>query len=74
MDEFVQVALNLVFDDSDEEEIGEILRRPRFIRERIPHFDDLDDKDFVTRFRLSKGAVLEVLTLIEHKLEFLSDK
>ncbi|KAE8739090.1 hypothetical protein FOCC_FOCC015413 [Frankliniella occidentalis] len=45
-------------------------RRPRLIKERIPHFDDLDDVDFVRRFRLSKQSVLHVLDQIENSLEY----
>ncbi|XP_045763464.1 putative nuclease HARBI1 [Maniola jurtina] len=62
-------ALALAFDDSDTDE-EYIVRRPRWIREREQHFDTLDDKDFVTRFRLTKPTVLSVLESIEDKLEF----
>lgn len=62
-------ALALAFDERyDEDEF--IARRPRWIREREEHFDTLDDKDFVTRFRLTKPTVLSVLESIEDKLEF----
>ncbi|XP_039293495.1 putative nuclease HARBI1 [Nilaparvata lugens] len=57
--------------DSDEENV---IRRPRWIKERANEFDDLDNIDFITKYRLSKRTVLCVLELIEHKLEFPSDK
>lgn len=61
----------LVFEDSDEEVIT---RRPRWIKERINHFDDLDETDFKIRFRLSKQTVLNILRDIEDRLEFAMDK
>ncbi|KAE8745431.1 hypothetical protein FOCC_FOCC007811 [Frankliniella occidentalis] len=66
-------AIDLLL-ESDSDEEFEDTRRPRFIRERCAHFEDLDDVDFVRRFRLSKRCALIVLELIEQKLEFESDK
>jgi len=60
-----------IFESSDEEDN---IRRPRWIRERADHFRDLDNKDFVTRFRLSKLSALYVLEQIENQLEFPSDR
>ena len=54
-----QVARDLIFDSDDEELLeAQAPRRPRFIGERLDHFADLDDVDFVRRFRLSKRSVL----------------
>lgn len=63
-----------VLDDDDEELLPAFGRRPRFIRERIEHFDDLDDADFVMRFRFSKQTALNLLMKIDHRLEFPTDK
>lgn len=62
-------ALALAFEDSDDDDEF-VVRRPRWIREREEHFDTLDDKDFVTRFRLTKPTVLSVLESIEDKIEY----
>lgn len=62
-------AFSLAFDEYfDEDEF--VVRRSRWIREREEHFDTLDDKDFVTRFRLTKPTVLSILESIEDKIEF----
>ncbi|XP_028159038.1 putative nuclease HARBI1 [Ostrinia furnacalis] len=62
-------SLSLAFEENfDEEEFP--VRRSRWIREREEHFDTLDDKDFVTRVRLTKPTVLSVLESIEDKIEF----
>lgn len=62
------------FEDSDDELAEEVYRRPRWIRERQNFFDDYDEKDFVTHFRLSKKSTLHVLEQIENRLEFLTDR
>uniref|UniRef100_A0A0A9X6A9 Putative nuclease HARBI1 n=1 Tax=Lygus hesperus TaxID=30085 RepID=A0A0A9X6A9_LYGHE len=49
-------------------------RKPRFLRDSLDHFQDLDDFDFSKRFRLSKGSALQVLVLIESRLEYPTDK
>lgn len=64
LDEIVDNLVNL----SDDEE--QVRRRPRFLQERSNKFDDLDDVDFATRFRLSKRSALQVLDLIDNRLEF----
>lgn len=61
------------FDSSSDDEYVP-LRRPRWIRERNQHFENFDDTDFETRFRLSKESALYVLSQIEDKLEFSSDR
>lgn len=43
---------------------------PRGVRERAEDFDNLDDVDFVTRFRLTKPTVLTVPESIEDKIEY----
>lgn len=73
----LQIAIDICLeDDSDDEHLFDEVpqRRPRFIQERKNHFEDLDDVDFVRRFRLSKQSALKVLELIEASLEFPSDK
>lgn len=65
-------ALALAFEDSSDDE-DLFVRRPRWIRVREECFDTLDDKDFVTRFRLTKPTVLSVLESIEDKIEFPSN-
>lgn len=65
-------AYELAFEsDSDEEYV---VRRPRWIRERVDDFNNLDEIDFITRYRLSKRTALSVLETIEDELEFLTDK
>lgn len=59
--------------EDEEIDIGEP-RRPRWIRERNNFFDDYDDVDFVTRFRLSKTSFLNVLQEIEDRLEYPSER
>lgn len=73
MDGILRIAMDIVLNDSDDEDAPPP-RRMRFIRERITHFDDLDEKDFVMRFRFSKATAYDVLTMIDHKLEFRTDK
>lgn len=66
------------FSSDDDEEVIHFMqrqqRRPRVIKERRNYFDELDDIEFSTRFRLSKQSVLQVLERIEHQLEFNTDK
>lgn len=54
------------YDDEDDF----VVRRPRGVRERAEDFDNLDDVDFVTRFRLTKPTVLTVPESIEDKIEY----
>jgi len=61
-------------DSSGDELFDAFQTRPRWIRERSEFFDDYDDVDFQTRFRLSKRSTLAVLAEIEHALEFPSDR
>lgn len=64
-----QRTLELAFQDNSDDEY--IVRRPRLIRERADHFSELDDIEFITKYRLSKRTHLYVLKLIESKLYFL---
>lgn len=63
-----------LIDDSDSGE--EILRprRPRVFRERSHYFESYDDNDFAVRFRLSKASTLFLLSKIEHRLEYISNR
>ncbi|XP_054272722.1 putative nuclease HARBI1 [Macrosteles quadrilineatus] len=65
-------AYELAFESDSEEEY--VVRRPRWIKERANDFDDLDEIDFVTGYRLSKRTTLSVLETIEDELEFPTDK
>lgn len=51
-----------------------IVRRPRIFKDRHCYFEEYDDVDFCTRFRLSKDMTLDILQLIEDKLEYPSDR
>lgn len=73
----MDVAFNYVFETDVLENldiIDRIVRRPRIFKERHDYFEEYDDVDFFTRFCLSKQSVLGVLELIEHKLEYSSDR
>jgi len=62
-------------DEDDEDDfIIFAVRRPRWIRERAEDFDSLDDRDFITRYRLTKPTVLSILAKIEHHLEYETDR
>ncbi|KAE8742545.1 hypothetical protein FOCC_FOCC011955 [Frankliniella occidentalis] len=75
MDPILQFAVDLCLEsDSDDEECGGHKIRPRFIRDRENHLEDLDEVDFVRRFRMSRRCALIVFELIKHKLEFGSDE
>ncbi|KAG5890184.1 hypothetical protein JTB14_014350 [Gonioctena quinquepunctata] len=62
-------------DDLSDEELEEILefveyeRRPYTVKERMNPFEELDDVEFTTRFRLSKPSVHMILQQIEGQLE-----
>jgi hypothetical protein len=73
MDGFARNALEMLLNDDDDDDLPPP-RRPRFIRERIPHFDDLDEVDFAMRFRFSKEMTLDLLVKIDHLLEYPNDK
>lgn len=73
MDELIAIALDQL-DDDDEEVFAAPRRRPRFIRDRVQHFEELDDADFVMRFRFSKEMTLMLLEKIDIHLEFPTDK
>lgn len=51
-----------------------ILRAPRIFQIHRNYFEEYDEKAFGTRFRLYKRSALELLDLIERKLEFPSDR
>ncbi|KAJ4447341.1 hypothetical protein ANN_09345 [Periplaneta americana] len=61
--------------DSDEEYGQEYKKTTsRWLKERATYFEDYDDSDFVTHFRLSKTSALSVLSMIEHNLEFTTNR
>lgn len=67
---------NIAFEvSSDEDYVDEAqIPRPRWIRERHSYFDEYDDVDFKTRFRMSKETTLSILEQIEEQLEFPSNR
>lgn len=67
---------DLHFSDNDDEFVDfiEHRRRPYTVKPRTNPFNDLDDVDFIVRFRLRKQTVLYVLERIEHELEFVTDR
>ncbi|XP_063623004.1 putative nuclease HARBI1 [Cydia splendana] len=71
-------ALNYTFDENnvldDYEDIERILRAPRVFQIRRSYFEEYDERAFSTRFRLCKRSALELLTLVERKLEYPSDR
>lgn len=69
-DDWLEAAAEDLIFDSDDELLQRPQRRARLIKERIDHFNDLDDHDFCIRFRLSKRSAVQVLALIEHRLEY----
>ncbi|XP_045446885.1 putative nuclease HARBI1 [Melitaea cinxia] len=56
------------------EDIETKTRRPRVFQMRRNYYEEYDEESFKTRFRLSKPSALNVLQLIENKLEFPNDK
>lgn len=74
----MDTAYNFIFENSDLledlDDLDNIVRRPRVFKERRHYFEEYDDVDFCTRFRLSKQSCLDVLELIEDKLEYPSDR
>jgi len=61
------MALAYILSSSDDEDFV-INRRPRKIKKRPLYFEELDDVDFHTRFRLSKDSVNTVLREIEQEI------
>lgn len=67
--------------DSDQEDISDeeitimktTFRRQRTIRNRPNHFNEWDDNDFITRFRLSKASAYSVLDLIASHITHKTD-
>lgn len=70
-----QMAMNAIL-DSEGEDYDDYLRkrRPKSMQERNDFFSELDDQEFVLRFRLDKESALEILDQIEVNLEFDTDK
>lgn len=61
-------------EDEDIVEFIEEQRRPYIVHERYDAFNELDDVDFVRRFRLSKNTVLFILEQIEEAIETPTDR
>lgn len=61
-------------EDEDIVEFIEEQRRPYIVNERYDAFNELDDVDFVRRFRLSKNTVLFILEQIEEAIETPTDR
>nr|XP_026498851.1 putative nuclease HARBI1 [Vanessa tameamea] len=73
----MDAAYNFIFENNVLENLDyldTIVRRPRIFKERRSYFEEYDDLDFCTRFRLSKETTLDILQLIEDKLEYPSDR
>lgn len=58
--------------DIDENDIMNYI--PRMIYEREDHFHNFSENKFFERFRLKKNTVLQVLQLIENRLEYPHNK
>lgn len=67
-------VFQLCFENDEDDFIIFAVRRPRWIRERAEDFDSLYDRDFITRYRLTKPTVLSILEKIEHHLEYKTDR
>lgn len=69
-----QHLLNLLSsDDEDIVNVRPIRRRQRF-KHRMNYLEELDDIEFIMRFRISKRSVLSVLQHIREELEFATNK
>lgn len=56
------------------EDIETRTRRPRVFQVRRNYYEEYNEESFKTRFRLPKPSTLNVLQLIENKLEFPNGK
>ncbi|CAK1602658.1 unnamed protein product [Parnassius mnemosyne] len=76
----MEAAYNFIFEHENDdilenlELLDNIVRRPKTYKERRDYFEEYDDVDFRTRFRLSKESCLDVLQMIEDKLEYPSNR
>ena len=72
----MDAALKFMFHGDEKiENLNNVVHvRSRVFRERRNYFGEYDETDFVRRFRLSKKSALDVLQIIEHKLEFSINK
>jgi hypothetical protein len=74
-----QRVINIAFEDDDDDDNEDefvifAIRCLKWIRERAEDFDNLDDIQIVTRYRLSNPTVLSILEKIEDALEFETDR
>ncbi|KAK7870068.1 hypothetical protein R5R35_012018 [Gryllus longicercus] len=67
-----QLRMMAFEDDSSDDRYYLPVRRPRWVRERMVWFSNYDDRDFVTKFCLSKASALFLLERIEADLEYTS--
>lgn len=79
----MQSVFNVVIDNYQDHYLGLLenledmetkTRRPRLFQMRRNYYEEYNEDSFKTRFRLSKPSALNVLQLIENKLEFPNDK
>lgn len=70
LEDFFDVFEELLTDDEDDLiNFVEAPRRDRQFRDRPDHFNLWNDQEFVTRFRISKRSVENLLEQIGHFLE-----
>ena len=72
--EFFEEVLTSSDDEIEEDIYVFIRRRPRIFNERVNFFDNFDDIDFQTRFRLSKVCVRDLLNQIEGVLSHATER
>lgn len=64
-EDIVEIFQDLLSDDEEIVEVVERPRRPKVYRNRIDHFNQWDNKEFLNRFRITKESVTQVLGHIE---------
>ena len=72
--EFLEEVVTSSDDEIEEDIYVFIRRRPRIFKERVNFFDNFDDIDFQTRFRLSKVCVRDLLNQIEGVLSHATER
>ena len=72
--EYLEEVLTSSDDEIEEDIYVFIRRRTRIFKERVNFFDNFDDIDFQTRFRLSKVCVRDLLNQIEGVLSHASER
>lgn len=67
----------LVESDCEDELLTQYLhnrRRAKNIRPRKNNFEEWNDEEFRTRFRLSKAKTTEILQEIQHRIKFATER